>query len=281
MSTICIYHHNCADGFAAAWVVRKFFKERGESVTFVPGRYQEPPPDVSGADVFIVDFSFKRPVLLDMAQQAKTITIIDHHKTAKEDLLDGLPNNVKAIFDMEHSGAMLTWKYFYTSEPPELIRHIEDRDLWRFALPHTREILASVFSFPYDFDVWDGLMERNTDYLRQEGEAIERNHFKSIHEFIAATQHTVDIDGYSVPAINAPYFFASDAGHLMCRGQPFAVVYYDDGKYRNFSLRSDDDGIDVSQIAKRFGGGGHRNAAGFKLPLAVVYDKMQFTPTEA
>ena len=57
---LCIYHHNCADGFTAAWVVKKAFG----NVDFHPGKYNEPPPDVTGRDVIIVDFSYKYDVLL-------------------------------------------------------------------------------------------------------------------------------------------------------------------------------------------------------------------------
>jgi oligoribonuclease NrnB/cAMP/cGMP phosphodiesterase (DHH superfamily) len=159
--SMCIYHGNCADGFGAAWVVRKALGE----IDFHPGKYQEPPPDVTGKDVVMVDFSYKRPVLLEMAEKANSILILDHHKTAAEDLLD-LPANVTAKFDMGRSGAMLTWEHFFPGEaPPPLLLHIEDRDLWRFALQNTRQIQANVFSFPYDFQVWDTLMAAATAAL--------------------------------------------------------------------------------------------------------------------
>src|SRR6185369_16472925 len=149
--TLCIYHGNCADGFGAAWAVRKALGE----IDFHAGVYQEDPPDVAGKDVVMVDFSYKRPVLLEMAKNAKSILIIDHHKTAAEDLVN-LPANVITKFDMNHSGAVLTWKHFFPDqEPPILLLHIEDRDLWRFALQNTRQIQASVFSYPYDFKIWD------------------------------------------------------------------------------------------------------------------------------
>jgi oligoribonuclease NrnB/cAMP/cGMP phosphodiesterase (DHH superfamily) len=177
---MCIYHGNCADGFGAAWVVRKALGE----IDFHPGKYQEPPPDVTGKDVVMVDFSYKRPVLLEMADKANSILILDHHKTAVEGLVD-LPENVTAKFDMGHSGAMLTWEHFFPGqEPPPLLLHIEDRDLWRFALQNTRQIQANVFSFPYDFQVWDTLMATAPAVLATEGEAIERKHFKEIRIFL-------------------------------------------------------------------------------------------------
>ena len=258
---ICIYHGNCADGFGAAWVVRKALGE----IDFHHGKYQEPPPDVSGKDVVMVDFSYKRPVLLEMAEKARSILILDHHKTAAEDLLD-LPANVTAKFDMGRSGAMLTWEHFFPGEtPPPLLLHIEDRDLWRFALQNTRQIQANVFSYPYDFQVWDTLMEAEAATLAADGFAIERKHFKDIRELLGVTTRDMVIGGHLVPVANLPYTMSSDAGHELAQGRPFAACYWDTPEGRVFSLRSNDDGVDVAEVAKRYGGGGHRNAAGFRV----------------
>lgn len=272
MNVLCIYHGNCADGFGAAVVVRMALG--ADNVEFHPGVYQDPPPDVTGRDVLMVDFSYKRPVLLEIAERANTILILDHHKSAQEDLVD-LPDNVDVRFDMDHSGAILTWLHFFPhDQPPLLLRHIEDRDLWRFELDGTREIQAALFSYPYLFDVWDQLIlkdqlaqERIISALRQEGKSIERKHFKDINELILSAAYRMNIAGHNVPVLNAPYFFSSDAGHVMGKGEPFAACYWDTPDGRVFSLRSADEGLDVSDIARRFGGGGHKHAAGFRIPV--------------
>lgn len=259
--SMCIYHGNCADGFAAAWVVRKALGD----IDFYPGKYQEPPPDVTGKDVVMVDFSYKRPVLLEMAEKANSILILDHHKTSAEDLID-LPKNVTAKFDMTRSGAMLAWEHFFPGEtPPPLLLHIEDRDLWRFALKNTRQIQANVFSFPYAFPVWDTLMATDPAALATEGEAIERKHFKDIRELLGVVTRYMVIGGYRVPVANLPYTLSSDAGHELAKGRPFAACYWDTPEGRVFSLRSSADGVDVAEVAKQYGGGGHRNAAGFRV----------------
>lgn len=264
--TICIYHGNCADGFAAAWVVRKALAPKlGDSLTFHAGVYQTPPPDVSDKDVVLVDFSYKRPVLLEMAEEANSILILDHHKTAAEDLID-LPDNVVADFDMNHSGAMLAWDHFFPDQPPPpLLLHIEDRDLWRFALARTREIQANVFSYPYDFQIWDELMAASVEELAKEGAAIERKHFKDIDELVGVVTRRMVIGGYNVPVANLPYTLTSDAGDKLAKDEPFAACYWDTPQGRVFSLRSTDEGVDVSQVAKQYGGGGHRNASGFRV----------------
>jgi len=263
MKKLCIYHGNCADGFGAATIIRIALGRH--KVEFHPGVYQEPPPDVTGREVVLVDFSYKRDVLLEMAEKAKHILILDHHKSAEADLVD-LPDNIEAHFDMERSGAMMAWDYYNPGEePPALIRHIQDRDLWQFKLDGTREIQACVFSHPYEFELWERLLSANLQELRKEGEAIERKHFKDVNELIKSHAYRMIIGGYDVPVLNAPYFYSSDAGHIMGENEPFAACYWDSADHRTFSLRSAENGLDVSEIAKQFGGGGHKHAGGFRL----------------
>lgn len=268
MSQLCIYHGNCADGFGAAWAVRQALGE----IQFHPGKYQEPPPDVDGKDVVMVDFSYKRPVLLEMAARANSILILDHHKSAAEDLIE-LPDNVQCTFDMERSGAMLAWDHYFPGQcPPALLLHIEDRDLWRFALQHTREIQSSVFSYPYDFAVWDELMNMPRPQLIADGKAIERKHLKDVNELLGVVVRDMMIAGHRVPVANVPYTMTSDAGHQLAHGHPFAACYWDTPSGRVFSLRSTDDGMDVSVIASHYGGGGHRHASGFTVSFDVARD---------
>jgi oligoribonuclease NrnB/cAMP/cGMP phosphodiesterase (DHH superfamily) len=265
---VCIYHGDCADGFGAAWVVRRAF---GEDVEFVAGRYQSPPPDLdmlAGKDLYIVDFSYKRPVMEEIIKRVRSLTVLDHHKTAQAELEELSRSSLLIRFDMDRSGAGLAWDYFFPLLPrPKLIDHLEDRDLWRFALPGTREIQAAVFSYPYDFTVWDVLMQEDPEVLRKEGASIERKHLKDVEELVRALEKHMRIGGYWVPTCNLPHVYASDAGHLMCKNHPeapFAACWYDTADGRSFSLRSIGD-FDVSAVAAEYGGGGHRNAAGFRL----------------
>lgn len=272
---LCIYHGNCADGFGAAWVVRKALGE--DNVEFVAGVYQTEPPDVAGRDVILVDFSYKRAIMIELAMKAKSILILDHHKSAAEDLADfDLAANhacrIECHFDMNHSGAMLAWNYyFHAEEAPKLLNHIEDRDLWRFNLLGTREIQAALFSYPYDFKIWDNLMsEGGCNVLHNEGAAIERKHFKDIEELLKVCARRLVIAGINIPAASLPYTMSSDAGHILGKGEGFAACYYDTPAGRCFSLRSAEDGVDVSEVAKLYGGGGHKHAAGFTVPLDVA-----------
>lgn len=275
MKPLCIYHGNCADGFGAAWV---FARYADRAFDFHPGVYQNDPPDVEGRDVYLVDFSYKRHVVEAMRERCSRLVLIDHHKTALDDLAPLIESRaIESLCSIDHSGAMLAWQWFNggnESELPPLLRHIEDRDLWRFALPYTREIQANVFSYPYDFAVWDELMAMDLGKLIAGGEAIERKHHKDIAELIGVVTRPMLIGGYMVPAANLPYTLTSDAGHRLAVGNgtdaqpehPFAACYWDTPDGRVFSLRSAKGGIDVSEIAKQYGGGGHRNASGYRVP---------------
>ena len=273
MKPICIFHSidgksHCDDGFASAYAV---WRALGDKCEYHPGVYQTDPPDVKNREVIIVDFSYKKPVIERMAQQAEKILILDHHKSAAEDLLSftfGQPNsypNVEAIFDIDHSGAFLAWKYFNPSKNiPPLLLHIQDRDLWRFEIEGTMLISMALRSYPQSFEVWDNLMWK-ADRLKDEGAAIHRCFRQQIDNLKNAVIKKV-IGGYSVPTVNAPLVFASDLAGELANDAPFAAVWYDLPQGRVYSLRSGNGGIDVSQVAAQYGGGGHRNAAGFKLP---------------
>jgi len=271
--TLCIYHSNCLDGFAAAWAVHHAL---GEDVEFFKGIHQQAPPDVEDRDVVLVDFSYKKQVLETMLETAASITILDHHLSAEEDLSAFLTNGtIKGLFDMKQSGAMLAWLWFNPGQPvPKLIEYVQDRDLWLFELDGSREINAALSSYAFDFKVWDRLMTANSeqlDYLRRDGEAIQRKLNKEIEQLIATGIRRMVIGGYDVPVLNASSAYVSDAGNIMSTDEAFAACYWDHPGGRSFSLRSRNDhgqkGIDVAEIAKKYGGGGHKNAAGFTVDI--------------
>ena len=269
LKKLCIYHGNCLDGFGAAWAVRNAL---GENVEFYKGIFQQPPPEVNGVDVILVDFSYKKEVLENMLETAASITILDHHISAEEDLSALLKSGkINGLFDMNKSGAMLAWLWFNPDQPPpELIKYIQDRDLWQFKLNGTREINAALSSYPYDFKLWDKLMASDKhalERLKRDGEAIERKLQKDIKELIASGVRRMIIAGYDVPVLNVSSAYVSDAGHIMSINEPFAACYWDHPDGRSFSLRSSEDGIDVAAVAKKYGGGGHKKAAGFTVEI--------------
>lgn len=277
---LVIYHGNCADGFSAAWC---FWRKYRDGADYVAGVYQQDPPDVTGRNVYLVDFSYKRQVVEAMLEKACSVSLIDHHKTAIEDLRPvferyefetlayGAERRAVWYCDLNRSGATLAWDFLFPGEDrPLLLGHVEDRDLWRFKLPGTREIQAFVFSHEYTFEMWDKLMSADhVELLKMTaaGAAIERKHHKDIAELVAVCKRRMLIGGYDVPVASLPYTLTSDAGHLMAEeGESFAACYWDTAEGRVFSLRSRDGGLDVSAVAAAYGGGGHKHAAGFRVP---------------
>jgi len=151
---------------------------------------------------------------------------------------------------------------------PKLIEHIQDRDLWQFKFEDTRNVTTGLSSYPYDFEVWDKLMANTSgelDGLKRDGIAIERKLQKDIQDLMASGVRRMIIGGYDVPVLNASTAYTSDAGNLLAEDEPFAACYWDHAGGRSFSLRSSKTGIDVSVVAKQYGGGGHIKAAGFTM----------------
>lgn len=288
MRIVVIYHANCWDGFCAAWLFSKAYPD----AEFIPAHYGTEPPDVTGALVAIVDFSYKRDVMLQIIAQAMQVVVLDHHKTAQEELT-GLIADLSGKcelgvahpiiqFDMNKSGGRLAWEFLYGQKllpddwlatnksgyslgvAPWLVDYTEDRDMWWHKLTGSREINASLRSYPLDFKLWDDMREaKPCERLYLEGAAILRREQQIIQDHLRHVRD-VRIDEYSVPCVNATVLFSEIAGEL-AKGRPFGACYFDrqDGKCQ-FSLRSDENGIDVSEVAKRFGGGGHKHAAGFE-----------------
>jgi len=268
---LIIYHGNCLDGFGAAYAAwERFCNREGCSCEFLPAHHGEAPPQVAERDLYIVDFSYPRDILRELCAQAHRVTIIDHHVTAREDLA-GLTEehpNLTVVFDMERSGAVLAWEFFHDAEPPQLLLHVQDRDLWRFELPETEDLNAALMSYPFDFVHWSELAASPAALaaLTAEGGHINRYRRQMVDTYQRkAVMGTVA--GHEVPIVNCPTAIASELLGELAVGHPFAAGYQDHGTRRGWSLRSSGDGVNVAHVAELFGGGGHRNAAGFSTPL--------------
>ncbi len=268
---LVIYHANCLDGFGAAVAAYSYFSQRGMEADYYAAKHGHEPPECGGRDVYIVDFSYRRATLEHICTVARQVTILDHHITAKDDL-DGLADeqpNLTVVFDMERSGAVITWEHLHSTPVPQLLLHVQDRDLWRFNLEGTDEINTALMSHAFTFDYWLSLIDdpQGLAQLRNEGETLNRYRRQLVDQYkMRAVQGT--IAGYQVPVVNAPHAIISELVGELAEGHPFAAGYRDMGTRRSWSLRSSKDGgVDVARVAEQFGGGGHRNAAGFSTEL--------------
>ena len=259
---LILFHADCSDGFGAAYAAWKKYKDNALYIAVKHGA--EPPSEILNRNVIILDFSYPKPVLAKMEQSAKSILILDHHKSAKEDL-DGVPY---AIFDMSRSGAGIAWDVFHNVTRPALIDHIEDRDLWNWKVPHSKEILSCLDLLEKDFKQWDMFSldlesEKKNDIISKGAGIVEYKN--STIAFLCRSSRRMEVCGYDVPVFNSP-IHQSEIGNYLSKDEPFAVVWYQDsGGKLLFSLRSRDGGIDVTTIAKQYGGGGHARAAGFSI----------------
>src|SRR5215831_9006052 len=278
MRPLILYHANCPDGFCAAWIAHRKY---GADADYVPVQYGQDPPEVKGREVFILDFSYKRDVMRRILAQAQAVVVLDHHKTAgaelaglvdefvmRPDRISNPPGSDLPLihFDMNKSGGRLAWEYFFKDVLVSwLVDYTEDRDLWRWKLPESAAVSAALAAYPHEFARWQEWAASKTPppELIAAGRGILQ-YQEQLTEKICACAAEVDLGGHRVLAANTSCLFSEVAGKL-AEGRPFGAAWFirSDGR-KQWALRSSNGGVDVSEIARAHGGGGHRNAAGFE-----------------
>jgi oligoribonuclease NrnB/cAMP/cGMP phosphodiesterase (DHH superfamily) len=268
MKTYVLYHANCADGFASAFVA---WLKLGNSAEYIAVKYGDAPPKMeTDSKVYILDFSYSRAAL-EVMSAFRDVTVIDHHKTAQKEL-EGVPF---ATFDMEHSGCVLTWKHFFPEEiAPDFLGYIQDRDLWRFKMEGSKEVNAAIATYPYDFEKWSILCTLGMELIPEGRTALRVIEREAKRTAASALLQRVGASDCLAPVVNCTAFISETCHEMLAlHTAPFVAAYFDDlprGK-RVWSLRSRP-GFDVSDIARSMGGGGHAQAAGFeeRLPDASL-----------
>lgn len=281
------YHNNCPDGWCAAYIAKTKYPE-AELKPLDHGLTDEQVnaliAEATGKDVIMVDYSLRTRENNDrLAAAAKSFRILDHHKTAQA-TLEGAPY---ATFDMKRSGAGLAWDYLFGKDygtredainkslpitRPWWVNYTEDQDLWNWALADSQEINAYLMVLPRDIETWDGVTRHVTVQDAMRGGIGVRKYIEYYtRSVIAEAQEgnlVFGIVSYKTAVLNIPCTGVSEAGNALCKnGYPISLLWYERGDgITQFSLRGDGS-VDVSAIAKSFGGGGHHNAAGFQIPL--------------
>lgn len=293
------YHANCIDGFTAAWVVARVMDKEGRSYEMIAMEYNEGSLQKLREAVefthitklYIVDYSV--PVsfldeLIDYMPQL-SVTLLDHHKTAfekyapdmsvcKASRWQGNISGTAITLDNNHSGAALAWLHFYPGDGlPLLIRYVEDYDLWRFNLgDQTKWVNKFLFAEHKSIANWNHLFavfnSKETAYVAvNKGFKLQETHNGKVEQ-VATKADGISLCGHSGLAVACPYSLTSDVGHtLATESGTFGAMYVVDvtANKVKWSLRSNGD-FDVSTIAKHYGGGGHKNAAGFETALFKV-----------
>lgn len=270
---IIITHKDCWDGAASAWAAGTHFLHANKSYQIFYCQYGDAPPSkevLSGKDVYILDFSFPKDVLLDIQSVARSLLVLDHHHTAKEDL-EGMDC---CTFDSSKAGCQLTWDHFFPGEtPPPALAYVADRDLWKWEMPHSRLVAATLTGVQptiYNLEMYnESLSAWNFDDTVQKGTAL-LEFFVRIYEKALTKAFYVDIDGTRVLFVQSAHVLSSELGNYIAdhSDSNIACVYSVGANGVTLSFRTVK-GVDATPLAKKFGGGGHKTACGAKVDLDV------------
>ncbi|HYE23374.1 MAG TPA: hypothetical protein VEA92_02930 [Candidatus Paceibacterota bacterium] len=264
--TIVFYHGGCPDGFGGAYAA---WKKLGDTAEYIGLHRGEEIPDVSGAHTYFIDFVYDKEIMERLQTSAASLTALDHHEGVRE-VTESL---VHHVFDNDRSGATIAWDYFHPGIPtPKLLQFIQDDDLFLFTLPDTRSVLAYLGVSPFTFEFWDETAQKLDDPV--EGEILigtmraYGEYFEKLAQLAADKAHPVLFEGYEVMFATAhPYKpMKSLVGNLLAKAHPpFALVVAAHPEGFGVSIRGNGS-IDVSQIAQKYGGNGHKSSAGFLIP---------------
>jgi oligoribonuclease NrnB/cAMP/cGMP phosphodiesterase (DHH superfamily) len=268
--SIC-FHHIDPDGHACGAIVRLAL---GEAVTLIGSDYpiSSIPWDLveRARQVIVADFSFP---LTDMQRMAagRELVWIDHHKSAINEFA-GIADDWPGKRDITKAACVLTWEYFFPSRPvPKAIVLIGDRDIWRWAEADTGAFNESVYNQNHeaaDDAFWKPLLGDDPDRLKKmiaEGAWLRQIKLKNVERMMVRRSFELFFEGYRTLVVNSPG--NGDLGDYG-KARDYEIVYtYEDkmqpeGLTTSVTLFSNQ--VDVSVIAKRFGGGGHAGAAGFE-----------------
>jgi hypothetical protein len=276
---LVIYHgRNCPDGFAAALAAWLYYDEQAEYLGLDHGDVKSLAdlPPLSGRAVYILDFSFSEHLLRDIELHAAKLVLLDHHLSAAEKLTGFQCRCGVVRFDMKKSGSRLAWEFFHPEKPvPDLIRFVEDRDIWVWQFPQSAGFLAALDMEPFEFARWQAIASFDAPQLAayiERGEAMD-DKFSSLAESIAEGAQSLTFNGIQGLMVNAPGVFHSLVGDLLChKSGTFALLWTVDKKALvKCGLRSKP-GFNCIALAESMGGGGHAQACGFKMPYQRLHE---------
>jgi len=276
----CFFHAGCPDGFGAAWAV---WRAWGSDARYVARGHEDAFDARSheGEVLVFVDIAPPPEALAELSELAAQLVVLDHHVSARDRFAacGGLDasharRGHRIRFDLDHSGAVLAWTHFHPGDPPPLLLYVEDQDLWSWQLADSEAVNAAIGSYPRDFETWDDLAARPAADLAAEGLPILRANRQEVERSLQAAA-SVAIGERRAEAVNARTLRAQ-IGHALAEratfGLPWGVVYRISADRVDVSLYSIGE-LDVAALAARYGGGGHRNAAGFNVSLRRWLDE--------
>jgi len=265
---IGIYHKNCMDGTGAAAALLKALP----LMPIVACSYGDPLPIRPHTSSYIfVDFSPTEWQLEELLFNGHRVLVVDHHKTAEESLRKHQGRkNFYLYFDSKRSGAALAWDLFL-GYVPRLVEFVEDRDLWNWKLPGSKEVsaylhLLQLYDKPdefnklvYKFDESE-FKARGLLLLQQQTIYVDQ---------VVARMRTVELQGKRVNYAFSAILQSEIGQELAKTADAGLVIGGMDGDVFTASFRSVD-GESAYELATAYGGGGHPNAAGCRLPIGEL-----------
>jgi uncharacterized protein len=269
---LVIYHgRRCPDGFAAALAAWLFYEGRAEFLGLDHGDVKsvDELPALDRRAVYILDFSFSPDIMRGIADRAAKLVLLDHHKSAAEKLSGFACRCGVVHFDMHKSGARLAWEFFQPARPlPDLVRFVEDRDIWIWQYPESAGFLAALDMEAFEFPRWAEIASFSPLQLSSfmaRGQAMDEK-FSKLAADIAEAAQPVTFNGQRGLMVNAPGVFHSLVGNTLSeQSGTFALMWVaDKAGVIKVGLRSQR-GFDCISLAESMGGGGHAQACGFKM----------------
>lgn len=265
---IVIYHKNCPDGMTSAAIAHKVL---GDDAEFIPCSDRQVPPtyllnheDKKNTTVYILDFSYPIEVLKEIERDFKEVIILDHHASVKDDVLSISGGH----YDADNCAAHMSYKFFNkTKSVPSFIELIDIIDLHKDERHQLDDIISYINSVDFTLENYTELIDNydnKKDHYTKLGAAI--NQYVTLLEKMAIDNFdTVEFEGYTIPAVNICFDINTKSRILAKLYEimpPMAMSYrYDEGQWK-VSLRGNGS-IDVSALAAKYGGGGHKGSAGF------------------
>lgn len=285
---IVFYHDLCMDGFAAAALFYKY----SDKPTFVPVNYRAMPKLEEGKKHYAHFLDFTPPV--EWVEENKHLlgglVILDHHDDKEEDcktIRSIFPGTI-IHFDRTLAGSGLTWKYLNHGEMPEVIRLINNRDLW-IATDNEREYHEYFVRFLKKgnkediFPPFNALLEYSKERVEAEIRPVvdllieSRNKNITFHldKKVCFPVETNGVFRFTAVYLSAPYYYASEAASMLLakRDDVDLVVNVTlNKKGLGLSFRSRKGTGWAQRLAHVFNGGGHPDAAGGVFDYPVSFD---------
>ena len=269
------FHHNDLDGRCAAAIVHKKFP----ICKFEEMEYSKI-PDFSNIEknekIFIVDFSFKPETMNELLKITKNIIWIDHHKTAFE-YEKKYSHSIESFLGTKDSGCELTWKYFYhDDEMPECVRLIGDFDKWAWKFGERTSFFKEgirCYKHSPTSAIWEELFNDDGSYIEKiikEGKICLQYRDTINNDYCEQYGFETEFEGHKAFACGF-YNFGSEKFGKRIEKYPILLSFEFNGEKYLIGLYSNQ--IDVSSIAKKYEGGGHKGAAGFtsdKIPFKKI-----------